>query len=310
MVDEPEAYFKKVGKEERAFGRVIDWLALYNAMSNILGNKQKQLLADWRQIGNGHDLPLRRAERWNSDSSGAAPEPIRDKPRRPRFGHGNPPNHFFDTDKLKHQDRRVYSIIDLPTWDRANWGATLYMYGSDPRMPPGMVLGFGEPEAGKAIFSQWREQLGPTDTTERIRVAILTGIDKNNPAHYKIVIESNIPEDDWGEPGSQQFIILSRINRMTPADTRNLDAFMRNFNAAGFYYLMPGHFRGFNAEPEVFGEFAIKKHQIAARAIWKVDENDPDVVAVDLEDTPLIPPGIDDAPVLRAIRRKRRFQKG
>jgi hypothetical protein len=172
-----------------------------------------------------------------------------------------------------------------------------------------MVLGFREPKAGKAIFSQWRKQLGPTDAAERIRVAILTGIDKNNPAHYKIVIGSNIPEDDWGEPGSRQFIMVSRINRMTPVDTRNLDAFMRNLNVAGFYYLMPGHFRGFKAEPQVFGEFAIEKHQVAIRPIWKVDENDPDAVAIDLEDTPLIPPGIDDAPVLRAIAQKTRFRK-
>jgi hypothetical protein len=130
VVDEPEAYFKKVGEEERAFGRVIDWLTLNNSISNILGNKQKQLLADWRQIGIGQDFPLHRAERWNSDLSGGTPAPTTHKPGGPRFGHVDPSNHFFDIEKLKHQDRRVYSIIDLPTWDRANWGATLYIYGN------------------------------------------------------------------------------------------------------------------------------------------------------------------------------------
>jgi hypothetical protein len=201
-------------------------------------------------------------------------------------------------------------MIDLQAWNKAKWAATFYIYGSDPRMPPAMVLGFKEPEAGKAIFSEWRRQLGSTDSAERIRVAIFTGIDKGNPAHYKIVIGSNIADWESGAVTNQQFIMISRINRMAPPDTRNLDAFIKSFNLVGFYYLMPGHFRDLSIKPQIFHEFAIRKRQIVVRPIWKVDENDPDLAAIDLDDTPFIPDGIDDIPILRALEQKRRFRSG
>ena len=66
VVTEPEIYFRRLGEEEGAFRRATSWRDLDNAICNILGNSQKQFLADWCKTGSGQNFPLRRTEPWSS----------------------------------------------------------------------------------------------------------------------------------------------------------------------------------------------------------------------------------------------------
>lgn len=54
------------------------------------------------------------------------------------------------------------------------------------------------------------------------------------------------------------------------------------------------------------GELGILKSEVRFRSAWEIGENDPDIVAIQEGDNPIIPEGIDNAPVLTALTR---FQK-
>ncbi len=74
-----------------------------------------------------------------------------------------PPGLFESLDRLTHRQQRVQSLIDIPLWNKARWGATLYV--QDPFQRPRLLmgLGFGDIDAGRAIFAGWRKRLGTVD---------------------------------------------------------------------------------------------------------------------------------------------------
>jgi len=96
---------------------------------------------------------------------------------------------------------------------------------------------------------------------------------------------------------------------MTPKDSKNLDMFLHEYRRHGRFLLAAGHLPDRNAAPEPILDASLGKYHLEVRPAWTVGENDPDTVAIDLDDPPVIPPDESNAPVLKAIERLERMRR-
>lgn len=294
-IDDVEAFMSRVMGDERAFERSINTAHVQTIMSNVMGHQPKLRLADWNKKSDIELFPLQRDAPWNDSVEPTAEKPEDD--REISFGKGDPPPEL-NWESSKHSDIEISALIDDPLWNRGKWRATFY--GFAPGMPPILGLGFKDKNAAIAIFEDWQRRFGKVDTGEDLRISILTGIDKENPAAYKVVIGGKIkrPKD-----GKRFIVATSRINTMTPTDSRNLESFLVAYNRAGKYLLVPAHYSEAMQSVDFIRGYSIEKREIFVRPMWRVDENDPDVVAVTPDDDPILPNDQDDLPILRALER-------
>jgi hypothetical protein len=97
---------------------------------------------------------------------------------------------------------------------------------------------------------------------------------------------------------------------MTPETTKNLDNFLEVYRRSARYFLAPAVVRPGDETPDLMTENIIGKFDLEVRDAWEIGINDPDIVALDPEDLPVIPPLVVDAPVLGALERLRSKERG
>jgi hypothetical protein len=306
VIPDVKSYFDRIGGDELGFGRALDFTDVSTCVENILGDRPKFRLSDWKADASGTSFPPQRKLPWDDGlkerSSERDTTPIMTKP-----GTGEPPAELLDVESLKHRDRRVFSFINIPLWNKAGWQGTAYGCRPDSNMPPILAPGFRDAEAAQAIFKEWRARLGEVDTDEQLRVSIITGVDKTHPSSYTVVIGVN-PKMEH----NIQIITTMRMNHMTPTDSSNLDNFLRQFERTQRYILMPAHFTEASVPPKFFLDLGIEKRQIRVCPAWQLGENDFDICAISPDDDPIIPKDIKEPPVLRAMQkiRDRQAPKG
>jgi hypothetical protein len=289
--------------EELGLWRALNFTETSTPITNILGRQPKLRISDWNTDGKPAAYIVRRIVPWHDGL------PSREQPKAfgvPTPGVGDPPKELRDRSSLKHSARRVASIINIPLWEKAKWGAVLYIWSSDPDEEPAIGLGFADGVAGKAIFRELREKLGPTDIENRLRVSIITGVDKANPSKYSVVIGSNLPaKEEQANP--REIISVSRVHHMNNTDPANLKMFEARFSQSKRYAILPAQMPNKGIDGQVFGDLAIWKDSVRISPAWQIGENDIDSAAIGPKDDPIIPPDVVDAPILRLIdRRKRR----
>jgi hypothetical protein len=307
IVDDLESYAQQVFGEEAALSRAFTFSDPSIPIKNIVGGTPRLRLADWEEKTNSERFPLRRESAWNHGLEQAA-DP--DKPEaEPRFGEGEPPEGLFDFTRIKHRDVRVLSLINIPLWDKAGWRGVAYLIAGDLDAPPLMALVFSDSEAARGIFQEWRDTLGKVDKDDLLRVAVITGIHRENPHRYRVVIGSNRV---FPRGGVRPTLIMhaSRINQMDPQDSRNLDGFVMRFNRLGRFFFAPAYFPESARSPEVYYDLSIGKRMLHVRPAWQIGENDPDIVALEADDDPIIPRNVATAPVIRALERIRKKSSG
>jgi hypothetical protein len=309
VLDNVESCLDELARDEVGFGRIFDFVDIQIVMYNLLGNSPKFTLSDWRDVleADAKRFGLQREAHWYNNH--IETKPIKKEISQPRFGKGEPPDDLRNIDNLKHRDRRVLSLINIPLWDKAEWKGV--MYGFHTSIPPFIALGFKNIEAAKAIFSRWRAKLGTIDKEEQIRIAIITGVNKNEPATYRVIISNNLQAIGKNNAKLSHFIVVSRINEMNPLSTQNLDNFLHRYRQSKQYLLLPAHFQGDMLQSKPLFEFGIVKREIHIRPAWEIGENDPDILAVYADDNPILPEGINNPPIVSALRKakKRRDQK-
>jgi len=224
------------------------------------------------------------------------------------IGVGEIPKDLLSRENTKHSERRVYAVIDVPLWDKAKWKGVLYLWPPVLDLEPWLALGFEGSVAGRAIFTDWRSKLGSIDKQERIRISIITGVDRSNPTHYSVIVGSNLPQSEGGSR-VKEFMSWSRIHRMEPSTLNNLTTFVNRFERIGTYRLMPADINLKTGEHKVHRELAIQKRQIRICPAWQIGEHDPDGVGVLPKDKPIVPDGLVDPPVLRLLKRKMEKKK-
>lgn len=93
---------------------------------------------------------------------------------------------------------------------------------------------------------------------------------------------------------------------MHPPDSKNLDAFLARFERVGRYLLVPAHFKNESQPAEFFWDLCVEKRTLRVLPAWKLGMNDPDGVGLRPDDDPIIPEGVQDAPVLGLLEWRKR----
>jgi hypothetical protein len=178
------------------------------------------------------------------------------------------------------------------------------MWSSDPDEPPYMALGFRDGDAGKAIFRELIEKLGSDDKQNRLRISIITGVNKAFPNKYGVVIGSNLPDGDGLERG-REIISISRVHHMDNTNPLNLRMFRERFERTGKFWLMAAHWPNEQTQPILYKTTIITKNAIRIASAWQLGDNDLDGAAIGPEDDPIIPTTVLDAPVLQLLERRK-----
>lgn len=300
IIRSPEEWMTRIAGDERGLARATMLGNVLAIGRNLFGDDAKVRLSDWIDPDNKLYECLR-DQYWRPATPAAASSSAHEPAKR---GVGPPPKELMDTSQRKHTERQVLSPINVPIWDQAGWGGTLYGWsGSEP---PLMGLMFRNMDAASRIFAEWSARFGLEDKDDDLRIAIITGVSKANPAHYAVIVGPNVDRIERLPGTSKTFALVSRVNWMSPETTKNLDGFLKEFDKYGGFYLMPvkrpdKHSEVPDIEPK---QYLIKGH-IHVRPAWEIGENDFDIVALDVDVDPVIPEGIADAPVLKAMARKR-----
>lgn len=298
IVTDKKSFMRSTIEDERGVFRALNFSEVAIALQNILGDAPKFRLSDWEAQAGQQRFPLRRNVSWSDGLKQISTE--NDSEEVPWLpGDGEPPDDLFGIDNLKHKDRRIFSLINVPLWDKGEWAATGYALG--PSLEPVLVICFKNGEAGKQIFRELRSKVGEIDKDDQLSITIITGIDRKQPASYTVAISTN-PKLVMKSQRKQVFVV-SRRNRMDPSNSRNLNLFLDQYRQRGMYVIMPGRFVEGREGSDGFPDFPIWKRELRVCPAWQINENDPDVGALHEDDDPIIPIGIENAPVLRALQR-------
>jgi hypothetical protein len=284
----PEEWAEQVLGEERGFARAITFSNVPLLTGRVFGRPKTK--ADDRIGDDDRSYPLRRKEALSAP-------PRHSTPATPlEFGEGEPPPELLDRSKLRHSDIRVMSLIDTTKWDQAKWAGVFFQHTDDvERYPPILGLLFRERAPAENIFAALVARLGKVDERRTLRVTIIRGVSAANPSHYAVVIGSR-HDAELLRP-DKQLLFISRILHMTPETTKNLNTFLEVYRRSGRYMLAPAIVRSKDGVPELMTENIIGKYDLEVRDAWQISVNDPDIVALDPDDPPVIPTQVVDAPV-------------
>lgn len=300
LIPDPRAWIESIAGDEAGFGRALGLGATAVATRNLFGPQPRLLLTDWIHPA-ATRYPVTRTSPFTREEEAVAEDR---SPAAPiQFGSGEPPEPF-DAEAAGHLGLSVISTIETPLWERAGWRGPGFTWA--PGMPPSIHLIYTDLEAGQAIFRGWRERYGPVDERESLRISIIRGIDRTSPAAYAMMIGSDIgSEFRSGAVLGSVFALSSRIQRLYPADTANLDRFLAAYKDHGGYLLAPAALQLGPAGAEIDPDLVIAKQRLVVRDAWEVGEHDPDMSALDPDAEPVIPAGVVDPPVLAALTRLR-----
>ena len=310
MIEDVEKYFEKIAGEERGFARALVYSEASLAQENLFGNKPKVLIGDWQPEGDAKSYPLTRSVEWTEGvelKQMPFPEDEEHKDA-PVQGEAEMRAQFMRSVKTgKHSQRKIVSLIDVPLWNRALWRGTMFHFDPDTAPYPVLALGFEDRSGAAQIFKGLINQLGERDKDNRLRVMIVRGIRRDNPAAYRVVIGTNI---DPAEAGGKIVMMVTRSNVMEPTTTEGLDRFLASMQGSPEYLLAPAHYSNSGRSSIGFG-LAIQKSGLVVRNAWEISTRDIDVMGLSPDDDPVIPAGVENPPckeVLAFLKsRQRRF---
>jgi hypothetical protein len=270
-------------------------------MSIIFSTGQERLsLTDWIEARDATYLPARTTP-WRP----TAEEPQAKTFATATFAEEADPADLPDFTRTRHSAMRVVSPIDVHKWNAAKWrGAFFLTAPGAPHIPPALGLAFRNAEPAAAIFHGLRARFGRDDTANALRVAIIRGVRASSPNAYAVIVGPNI--DLVPTDATTLFQFVSRVKIMTPASSLNLDRFLAEFARHGRYVLMAAHLPNLDGPPAPIRDTALDKHHLPVRQAWEIGVNDPDIVALDPDDPPVIPPDQPNAPVIKALARRRK----
>lgn len=283
--------------EDRALERSVSFGSCFVGLQNIMGNdaviRIKSLLHDseYKKYDILRSLP------WDSSLPKAKPatKPLTDlKP-----GNGNPPEELTDSESLSHKDIKVQDLIKIRLWNRTLWRGTGYaLY---PNGDVELTLLFENEQAAEAIFADLENEIGSEDIKDRLRISIIRGIDRKNPAHYRVCISENFTFHS-----NKTVHMIARKNTMTPSTSENLDRFLSVFDERKSYFLSYASVKNERIiNNSLTKKKSIRKFHINVLDAWTIGPNDIEVMAIHSDDDPLIPEGVSNAPIIDSLKRMR-----
>lgn len=244
LYDDKEDHIRRLAKEENVFSRCLIFSDVMTLSQNVFGSLDWINLSKVSKLIEKDAYQLERTSQWR-------PKEKKKKPKGPlKLGKGEAPEYIANTENLKHNERRILSLIDIPAWDKAQWRGSFFMIYPKGQFPPCIGLLFKNEEGARDIFMKWLDRLGKEDEMEELRISVVTGVDKNNPAYYCVHVGTNINTyERVGEQG--QFVLISRIQTMTPDSDKNLSTFLKTYEKYSVYCLLPAILEEGRIEPKV-----------------------------------------------------------
>lgn len=178
----------------------------------------------------------------------------------------------------RHRGMKVQSVIDVHSWDEAQWKGILYAsYGDD--VPPMFALTFTNAAGARRIFERWRERFGTKDVNHDISMSIIRNLPGCPVSHYVVQIMSRRPDDGSWERGVL-YQIVNRVHVMEPSDNTNLETFLSKRRAAGCFMLAPAVLSV--GQPDILTDLVILKRDINVIDAADVTEHDIENVALEM----------------------------
>lgn len=175
-----------------------------------------------------------------------------------------------------HRKMAIRSVINTHLWDQAGWKGTLYG-SSAPGVPPLLGLLFTNEDEARKIFEGWRERFGKVDTDDEIHISIVRGISEEHPHHYVVMITSKLPELDE-LTATDNVIFASRMQRMHPDSSVNLERFLIAYRSTGRYVLLPVILRPDG--PQLVWDSAIGKQKLMLKRADEIGPGDIERIAL------------------------------
>lgn len=300
-----ETWGKALFEDERALDRALTVSDVPIMLGNLHGDRVQLSLADWIDPAD-RTYVVKRTEAWPPTPPS---EPVKSFGNTQR-GEGLAPKELRDAAKGKHSKMRWISPIDTQKWEKAKWNGTLFTWsppGPDA-LPPILGLAFENPSAAKDIFKSWRKRYGYDDVKNDLKITIIRGISRDNPAAYAVMVSQN---PDNIPLSKENFIgFVSRNNRMYPKTTQNLDSFLEDFARHGRYLLIPAHLPNRKAQPKPIFDLPIGKHNLTVTYAWEIGINDFASTVLNLDELPLIPVDQPNAPVIKTLEWMKSLRSG
>ncbi|WP_420125723.1 hypothetical protein [Longimicrobium sp.] len=286
---------------EAAPSRALSYTASFVTLSNLLGHEPKLKIAQWIRKEDKTYVNTRPAK-WDHDE----PQVATDLGTRGKLQSGQEPpaDLLLERDSMKHTQVETVSLIRERLWNKARWKGTGFsIYDGKPRAPV-LTLLFSDIDAGKQIFRSWQTELSPKDADQRLRLSIIRGIDKQNPHSYRILIGSN-PEAGFTRSDIKVGHFMFRMNAMEPTSSVNLDRFLEAYKQEGKFLLAPGFAETVHSRHTSVLDHSIWKRELTVREAWSIGLHEIDGTGIDVDDDPIIPTNVKQAPVLDLLRAKR-----
>jgi len=280
---------------DKALERSVSFGTCFVGLQNVMGNcavtKIKELLLD-KELS---EYGLKRSEPW--DKQFPKELNINNELSDYKSGDGEPPESLTDNEKLSHNDMKVQDLIKVRLWDRTVWCGTGFAMNQDGT--PELMLLFEDENAAQLIFDDLIKEVGKEDKPNRMKISIIRNIDKKSPSHYRVCISEKFVFDD-----NKRVQMVARIKTMTPLTSDNLDRFLTNYKTCKKYFVSYGVVKNEKMLPSSSNNLKkIKKFDITVVDAWEVGPNDIEIMAIDRNDDPIIPDGIETPPAFEVLKR-------
>lgn len=263
-------------EKEKIMDRIIALLELNNAVYNVLGDKFKYSICQWK---NAND----KTYVCKADTKG---ETLTDQ---------NP--------HTEQQGVQTFSISStMEWWEKAGWTGVYFIYDTWLATPPIIGLAFKNLEAGKRIIHEWKEKI--TKGEPSVELYLIKGIDKQHPSWYRACVAPEIPFSHIIE--RQYIAVMCQKRTMTPNDTSNLDYFERVYSRFGNCQLVAVAIDDqMHINMDIDFSEAIEPKKVIITDAWKVSAG-PIGNALEWDDDPIIPKSESTtAPVIELMKNLR-----
>lgn len=281
--------------DDKAMDRSISFGMCFIGLQNILGDDAVNHIKDIHLKSDVKPYKAIRNESWDKDFLRLKEDiqPLENY----KAAEDEAPTGILDGEKLTHEDVLVQNLIKVRLWNRAKWGGT--GYSQYPNGTVEMALLFENKDQAITVFDDLLKEIGSEDSSNRLRVTIVRHIDKNSPAHYRVCVGEN---SGIGEKKILQ--MKSRINTMIPPDSKNLDQFLAGYERNNSYLLSYDVIKNKQLIPLSSRRKYIRMFELNVIDAWQVGPNDLEVMAIQIEDDPIIPEGIENPPIYKTLKSK------
>ena len=301
---DPAAYLERVVGSEEGFRRALTFNDMVTTASNVFSNDSEETLKKYTDsteaIAKTASRSFKAKFELISQITAHRVAPDQDG-KETEFGDGEIPKEFLEPTNLGHRSRRVVSPINSRKWDRAKWRGCGFMSG--PGIVPVFGLIFTDEKAALTIFEEWLKSYGHEDVNDEIRVSIVGQLSRRDPHGYGVTVGGNFENANLGELESA--IMISRVNFMDHPNPQNLGIFLDAFVGFGGYLLAPIIAKSDLSDGKFLPEYGLRKRHLSVRNAWEIGQNDPDCIVLKPDHDPIIPAGVENPPVLKALERIR-----